>query len=203
MTYKFEFDHPTLLSAHRVDRAVKFIRQLDDLTATFQPPNSTPLSAGFWPLFNGQADADQGFEILEKMRESFKAPGFKRTDEVATNYFMCAILIAFHRAVHALQANDEETSIDYMAGANYMLGYVHCLILQAEGPWDISWQTSKGAAVTNSIYNPTKKEVFVWCDENRSKFSSLHKASIAVASAKGIDPRTAKKYITEWETTHS
>lgn len=199
MTYKFEFDHPTLLSAHRVDRAVKFIRQLDDLVATFQPPNSTPLSVGFLPLFNGQADADKGFKILEKMQESFKAPGFKRTNEVATNYFMCAVLIAFHRAVHALQANDGDESSDHMQGAGYMLGYIHCLILQAEGPWDVSWQTSKGAAITNSIYNATKKEVFEWCIKNRAKFASLHKASIAVATEKKIDPRTAKKYIKEWE----
>lgn len=199
MTYQFEFNHPTLLSARRVGRAVKFIRDLDDLAANILHPDTPRLSANFSALFNGDADAAKGYEILKQMQENFKKPGFRRTNEAAAHYFICAIQIAYHDAVHSLQANDPDDSSEHMEDAKYMLGHVHCLIQQVEGPWDYSWQARKGAAVTNSIYNATKESVFRWCEENRAKFDSLHKASIVVSSKEGIDPRTAKKYIKEWE----
>lgn len=198
--YKFKFN--TTLPEHSIKRALWLVKALDDFVSRRQAAGQPPLpSSQIQDLIDEGPDADRGWEILNEIKKKLDSPDYKATRNELVNMLHCMIALAAHHAVHALLAKTAEESSDHFADGKYLLGGVEMLVWGGDDAIVMAAKGRDGARVTNSIYEPTKAEVFSWCAESLKPRQSTDSAAREVSSTFRISFDTARKYVKEYKAT--
>lgn len=196
--YGFKFK--TTLPAYSIDRAFWLIKALDDFVRPRQKDGQPPLpSSHIQDLIDKGADAERGWEILNELKRKLDSPDYKASRNEVVLLLHCMIALAAHHAVHALLATTPEESGDHFADGKYLLGGAEMLVWGGDDAIVMAAKGRDGAKVTNSIYEPTKTEVFSWCAKSLKPGRSTDSAAREINRTYGIAFDTARKYIKEFK----
>jgi len=199
-TYHFTHSHP--FSVHSLTRALGSIESLDNIVRLLQVDGLPPLpSSHVQELIDDGPDSEQGWKIFNEMKERFDSDGYKATKSELNLMLTCMIRLALHHAVHSMLAHSHEESSDHFALCEYLRGGVTFLIWGGDDAIVMAAKGRDGAKVTNSIYEPTKVEVFAWCTKSLHTYRSTDAAARVVTELFGVGFDTARKYIKEYKAT--
>lgn len=198
--YNFKFK--SSLPEHSIGRALWLIKALDDFVRRRQVAGQPPLpSSQIQDLIDAGPDAEGGWEILNALKKKLDSPDYKATRDEVVLMLHCMIALAAHHAVHALLAKTQEESSDHYADGKYLLGGADMLVWGGDDVIVMAAKGRDGAKVTNSIYEPTKSQVFAWCAQSMKPRQSTDSAAREVSTIFKIHFDTARKYIREYKMT--
>lgn len=196
--HKYKYEFQSELPEYAIERALELIGFIDSLVVGIQR-NGLPVlpSTQIQELINTGPNSAEGWKIFNQMKVKFDSVGYKATKSELDEMLFCMIMLIAHHAVHAILAETEEESSWHHGRGQYLVGAVDFLVWGGDDAVVMAAKGRDGARVTNSIYDPTKLEVFVWCDRHRNEYRSAEAAAREVNKKFGVSVDTAKKYLKE------
>jgi hypothetical protein len=201
MKYTPTFTFNKNLAESSIAPAASFIQELDEFAAIFQPADMPPLSMQFMPLLSGQeaADSETGQQLIVQLDEKCAVDGYRATKADVRTKFSLVVATAMHCVAEALQAKTDIASAAFLRKGCRLIGFAAGMVWSGDNALLRAEFSQKGGEATKAAFQPRKRAIFDWCEQNFHKYKSVSSAAQVASRVVPMAVKTAVKYINEWK----